>query len=131
MKLLLMSQKELDRVKILDRLRNGDLSPSAAALEMGISRSQAYRLLAKYNKGGALALTSVKRGRISNRALPKSYRAMVLDIVCEHYADFGPTLASEKLLERHELYVNPETLRLWMIDQGLWKTRKQKRGRIH
>ena len=131
MKLLLMSQKELDRVKILERLKTGDLSPAAAALEMGVSRSQTYRLLARYNEGGALALTSSKRGKTSNRAIPKSYRAMVLQMVREHYIDFGPTLAAEKLLERHQVSVNPETLRLWMIGAGLWATRKQKRGKIY
>jgi hypothetical protein len=39
-------------------------------------------------------------------------------IVRSRYADFGPTLASEMLLEKDELKVSRETLRKWMIEEG-------------
>jgi hypothetical protein len=41
------------------------------------------------------------------------------------YADFGPTLAAEKLAERDGLRVSRETLRGWMSEAGLWLSRKQ------
>ena len=49
-------------------------------------------------------------------------------IVRSKYADFGPTLASEMLLEKDELKVSRETLRKWMIEEGLWLSRRQRRA---
>lgn len=46
-----------------------------------------------------------------------------MDLVREHYAGFGPTLAMEKLLERHGLLIGRETLRGLMRNAGLWQTR--------
>lgn len=41
-------------------------------------------------------------------------------IIRERYADFGPTLACEKLAELHGLYLAKETVRKLMIQAGLW-----------
>jgi hypothetical protein len=38
-------------------------------------------------------------------------------------ADFGPTLAAEKLLQQHGVAVCVETLRQWMIGADLWVPR--------
>ena len=46
------------------------------------------------------------------------------------YADFGPTLAAEKLRELHGLPLGVETLRQWMIADGLWRRRKDRRQRV-
>ena len=46
-------------------------------------------------------------------------------------ADFGPTLAAEKLAEEHGFSFSNETLRKWMIADGLWLDRKQRQKRIH
>src|SRR3546814_4658427 len=53
----------------------------------------------------------------------------VLGLVREHYHDFGPTLAVEYLAERHQITISHETLRKWMIKEGLWKDRDARRPR--
>ena len=58
-------------------------------------------------------------------------RQAVLALVREHYADFGPTLACEKLAERHGHCLSVETLRQWMIAAGLWAPKRRKQARIH
>jgi hypothetical protein len=40
--------------------------------------------------------------------------------------DFGPTLAAEKLAARHGCSVSHETLRGWMIADGLWQDRRHR-----
>jgi hypothetical protein len=52
---------------------------------------------------------------------------MAMAYVAESYRDFGPTFASQMLLERHGLSVSRETLRKWMSEEGLWLSRKQRR----
>ncbi|MGB5524318.1 MAG: ISNCY family transposase, partial [Polyangiales bacterium] len=69
------------------------------------------------------------RGR-SNRRLPAALRSEALALVRAHYADFGPTFAAEKLQEHHDIGVATETLRQWMIDDGIWLTRRQRRKRV-
>src|SRR3954452_12416325 len=54
-----------------------------------------------------------------------------LAAVRERYADFGPTLAAEKLAASHDLRLSRETLRQWMSEAGLWVPRKARRGRVH
>ena len=44
--------------------------------------------------------------------------------------DFGPTLANEKLEAHHDVIVSTETLRGWMIEDGIWTLRSRRR-RIH
>ena len=52
-------------------------------------------------------------------------------IIRERYADFGPTLACEKLAELHGLYLAKETVRELMIQAGLWIPRKLRPPRVH
>jgi len=73
-----------------------------------------------------LALIHKLKGKPSNHKLNQTTRIRILNLVKERYLDFHPTLASEKLEEYHQLLINPETLRLWMIEDGLWKVKKQK-----
>jgi len=56
----------------------------------------------------------------------ETFRRTVLALVRERYPDFGPTLATEKLAERHGLKIGVETLRQWMMAEGLWIDRRHR-----
>jgi hypothetical protein len=47
------------------------------------------------------------------------------------WRDFGPTFASEQLEKRHGITVSKETLRKWMIEAGLWRSRRRAVGEKH
>ena len=130
MVLVLMSRRELDRVEILGRLNEGRLTASVAAELMGLSECQTFRLLKRLRDGGAAAIANRGRGKPSNNRYSDALRRHALSLVREHYPDFGPTLATEKLAERHDLRVSRETLRQWMIEDGLWLPRAERR-RFH
>jgi Helix-turn-helix domain len=70
-----------------------------AARALGLSYRQVKRLMARFRRQGVAGLVSGKRGKQSNRRLPAIYTDLVLNLVREHYSDFGPTLAREKLLD--------------------------------
>jgi transposase len=118
-----MSQIELNRLQILQRVVERRMTQAAAAQSLGLSYRQVKRLMARFRRQGAVGLTSRKRGQNGKRWLPAVYTEHILDLVREHYADFGPTLAREKLLERHGLLIGRETLRGLKRDAGLWRTR--------
>jgi hypothetical protein len=54
-----------------------------------------------------------------------------LALIGAHYADFGPTLACEKLEELHEIKLSVETVRQAMLRAGLWKARRGAGARTH
>jgi hypothetical protein len=85
-----------------------------------------YRLRRTFATDGPTAVVSRKRGRPSNHRHGETFRRTVLALVHEHYSDFGPTLAAEKLAARHGLRVGVETLRQWMMSDGLWKDRRHR-----
>jgi len=127
----IMSDKELARLEVLRDLTSGRLTAMAAAELLGLERRQVQRLAKAYQDQGATALISKKRGRPSNRQMPESLKAQTLAVIRERYADFGPTLAAEKLREVHGITIGRETLRLWMLEAGLWADRQKRRGRVY
>ena len=131
MTVITMSRKELTRLRVLIDIADGRLSVTNAADLIGVGRRQVYRLLDAFRAGGPDGLISRKRGQPSNRALGMVFRETVLAIVRERYADFGPTLAAEKLCELHGLDLGVETLRQWMIAAGIWVRRKDRLKRVH
>jgi hypothetical protein len=131
MALHFMSDKELSRLEILRDLASDHLTTPAAADLLGLERRQVQRLAKAYQDQGATALISKKRGRPSNRQSPTGLKAQVLAVIREKYADFGPTLAAEKLREIHGITVGRETLRIWMLEAGLWADRHKRRGRVY
>ena len=102
----------------------------AAAQLLGRSERQVWRLLKAFRGDGVAGLISKKRGRPSNRRIASGGACGGdCEIVRQNYADFGPTLAAEKLAEEHGFAVSSETLRQWMIEDGLWRDRKQRKQR--
>ena len=127
----LMSDGELTRLEVLRDLDQRRLTTATATQLLGLERRQVFRLLKAYRSEGPAGLISKRRGRSSNRRKPEAVRSKALSIIREHYWDFGPTLAAEKLREVHEITLGRETLRLWMIEAGIWADRKQRRKQVH
>jgi transposase len=131
MAVLVVSEMELARIDTLQRIAERRLTCTAAAQLLGLSRRQVHRLLNAYRAQGPAALVSRRRGQPSNRRYPAELRHQALGFVRGHYHDFGPTFAAEKLAEHHDLRVSHETLRQWMIQDGLWLTRPERKRRVH
>jgi len=127
MGVVLMSKRELNRIDVLARLDGRRLTASAAADLMRVTLRQTHRLLKRYRDGGAPAIANRRRGRPSNNRLSDVVRDHAIALVREYYADFGPTLAAEKLSERHDVRVSRETLRSWMRQAGIWLPRAERK----
>jgi hypothetical protein len=115
-----MSKREFDRLEVLLGVQSGRLRVADVCTLTGLSRRQVFRLLQGLRAGGAASLVSKRRGRRSNRQMPDEVRQLAVTLVRERYSDFGPTLAAEKLAELHGCRVSRETLRQWMIADGIW-----------
>jgi hypothetical protein len=128
--LITMSQKELHRLEVIQKIRDERLSVVQAAELLDLSRSQVHRLLQAYDLDGPVGLVSKKRSRPSNRRHSEEFRNAALDLIRERYLDFGPTLAREKLIELHNISVAKETLRQWMTEAGIWVSRRERKKRV-
>jgi transposase len=126
-----MSQQELQRVEVIALRRSGKINQAEAARRLGVSVRQVRRLEAKVAARGAAGLRSARRGRPSNRRLAAPVVAKVSTLIRAHYRDFGPTLASEYLQERHGLVLSKETVRQIMITAKLWRPQRGSKARLH
>jgi hypothetical protein len=127
----IMSDADLSKLQVVRDLDGGRLPIRAAAALLGLGERQVWRLLRGLREHGADGLISKKRGRPSNRTTPPEVRQTIMEIVRANYPDFGPTLATEKLNEIHGVCVSRETIRAWMIADGLWKDRSRRRAKVH
>ncbi|MCS5798108.1 ISNCY family transposase [Klebsiella pneumoniae subsp. pneumoniae] len=84
-----------------------------------------------YRTDGATAFASSRRGRPANNRIDEETRCKALDLIRCHYSDFGPTLATEKLAERHHIHLSVETVRNWMTADGLWRPHSRRRTRVY
>ena len=129
--ILTMSQKELDRLEVIQRVVSKQLRQRQAAGQLMLSIRQVKRLVHRYREQGAAGLVSRHRGKRPGNAIPEALRKEILRLIRTQYGDFGPTLAAEKLHERHGHRLSAETLRQWMIADGLWQPKSRKRAQIH
>jgi transposase len=127
MGLIAMSERDLQRIEVLSKVVDGRMTIVSAAHVLGLSTRQVRRLLERIRTDGAASIRHQARGRPSNNRICDGVRDYAVAIVRERYADFGPTLAAEKLAEEHGLTVSRETLRKWMSAAGLWLSRQQRR----
>ena len=115
--------RDLERLKTIHAVIDQELRPGRAAERLGLSVRQIERLLLRYRAEGPVDLISRHRNRTGNRALKSTVAEQIVEILRTQYPDFGPTLAAEKLSDRHNIVVAKETVRQLQIASGLWLPR--------
>ena len=127
-----MTQRDRDRLIALKKAKKGLITQRQAAQEIGQTERHIRRLLVKLKREGDQAVVHGRRGKRSNRKLDEKSQAKAMAILGqEKYRGFGPTLASEYLSKCHQITVSRETVRAWMIEARLWRSRKQKVMKVH
>jgi Helix-turn-helix domain len=127
-----MSSRELERVEVMGRVASGDLKLTHAAVMLELSYRQAKRLWRCYRQVGRKGLKHGHAGRPSNRGKPMKHRRRVLNLIKKKYSGaeeerFGPTLAAEHLAEEDGIVMDHETLRRWMLAEGLWSRQRKRK----
>jgi hypothetical protein len=128
---LKMSIKEAERLGTMRQIDRKKLTLARASEEMGLCLRQTKRVRKRYLEQGERGLISLKRGRESNRKIDEGVRDRAIKLIKEKLDDFGPTLAREKLEEYEGIKVSDETVRKWLIEEGLWKIKKKKEVKMH
>ena len=119
-----MSQEERGRLDWLKRARDKKMTQREVAERMGVSQRWVRKLLKRMKREGDRVVVHGARGRPSNRKIAATTQAQALALLQQpDWHDFGPRFACEQLAKRHCIEVSDETLRGWMIQAGLWKSR--------
>jgi transposase len=129
--LVKLTPDELHRATVLHDCKAGHLSNGQAAKELGLSVRQIKRLKHRMTLEGTPGLASKQRGQPGHHQLPPDVKAHARELLRTRYADFGPTLAHEKLVEVHHLSLSREVVRHLMIQEGLWKSHRAHKPVIH
>ena len=124
--IITMSQKELQRLPVMEAVCAKKMAQTEAAESLGLSARHVRRLQRRLQTEGPSGLKHRSRGRASNRRYAEKFKEHVLKLIRETYPDFGPTLACEKLKGRG-IFLSEETLRVWMRAAGLQNGRRRQR----
>src|SRR5579863_195062 len=108
---VMMSGKELRRVHVIRQAVERKITQVKAGALLGLTTRHVRRLMERVRREGDQGLVHRGRGQPSNRRMAEPIKAKILRLYTTRYGDFGPTLAAEKLAERHGLAVSAETLR--------------------
>ncbi|MBI3484924.1 MAG: ISNCY family transposase [Acidobacteria bacterium] len=137
-----MSMKELQRLHVIHQVMEKQVTQEKAGELLGLTDRQIRRISQRVRAVGDAGLAHRSRGKPSNRAIDGKTKARVLKVYGTTYADFGPTLAAEKLSEREGIPISDETLRRWLLEAGIdhfkrrkrphrqWRERKAHRGEL-
>lgn len=124
--ILQMTQRDIDRIRTFHQAIQKQITQAKAGELLDLSREWVNRLCQKIKKKGDRAIIHGLRGQPSNHQLPQELINKAEKKLKEKYSDFGPTLATEKLLEIENIKLSDETIRRLMIKLGLWKDKKRK-----
>ena len=106
-----VTMTDLDRLKCIQGFVDGIERSERVAERLGITSRQIRRLAKRYRDQGPVGLLSLRRNQRSNNRLSSSIEGRVASILRDSYADFGPTLAAEKLEELHQIRLSKDTIR--------------------
>ncbi len=122
---LTMSNREIDRLKVIHSIMKKQLTWEQAAGQLDLSKRHIGRLLVRINAEGNKGIIHRLRGKPSNNKLTQAVIDTSINLVKTRYADFGPSFANEKLLELHGINISTSSLRTAMIKSHVWHPRKQ------
>ena len=124
---VIMSVKELRRVHVIRKTMEQKLTQVKAGAVLGLTPRHIRRLIERVKQAGDHGLAHRGRGKPSNRRIPEPVKAKALKLYEQQYGDFGPTLAAEKLAERHGITISAETVRGWLRAAGVDHFTRRKR----
>jgi transposase len=125
-----MATVERERAHVVRLVVARKLKQREAADRLGMTVRQVKRLVRAWRRDGDAGLVSKQRGRVSPSRMDSATRARIEGLLRGKYADFGPTLATEKLREREGVTVSRETIRRMQIEMSLWKPKAVRHKRV-
>ena len=123
--------KILDRLRIIEKWRLGSLTQRESARILSITDRHFRRLVRRYDALGVAGLTDGRKNKLTRNRICLHQKKRSLELIEEHFYDYGPTLAAEKLEEYFGLKASKETVRQWMMEANLWQAKVKNPPKAH
>jgi len=97
---ILMSQKQLQRFRVVGLVEIGRITLEEAAVKIGVSYRQAKRICKRVREKGGHGLMHGNVGRSPQHRIPDKVKKNILQLSCQKYGEFNDRHFWEQLLER-------------------------------
>jgi transposase len=121
-----LTMKDEKRLKIIQRVFQGEVTVVQAALVLGISERQCYRIKARVKKGGAKGVVHGNRGRPSQRKIKEKTVQRIVELARGKYQGFNDHHLTEKLKEQEQIELSREKVRRILRAEGIVSPKKRR-----
>ena len=126
-----MSQKEFQRVKVIENAAGGRLSVREASRLLQLSERQVQRLKQRYRPDSIAWAQHGNRGRSMPWAVSIPQQQLILSLARGKYQGFNDSHLSEKLRAEENLSVSRETVRRLLRAAKLPSPQKRRPRHLH
>ncbi len=123
--ILIMTERDRKRLHVIRKTLERIMTQEKASELLALSTRHIRRLVKVIKEKGDAGIIHKSRGRKALNAFDDAFKSKITKSYKKHYMGFGPTLACEKLEEREQLHINRESLRLLLLDDGLWQRKRK------
>ena len=124
--MITLTMKDEQRIKIIQRVFRGEVTVVQAALVLGLSERQCYRVKARVKKVGAQGVVHGNRGRASQRKVKEKTVKRIIDLAQGKYQDFNDHHLTEKLGSEEKIELSREKVRRILRAHGILSPNKRR-----
>ena len=124
--MITLTMKDERRLDIIQRVYRNELTVVQAALVMGVSERQCYRVKARVGKAGAKGVVHGNRGRRCKRKTKEKVVRRVVALARGKYQGFNDHHLTEKLKEQEQIELSREKVRRILRAEGIASPRKRR-----
>lgn len=125
-----LTMQEEKRLDVIQRVYRGDLTVGRAALVLGVSERQCYRIKARVSQDGAKGVVHGNRGRPCKHKTEEETVKQIVELSRGKYQGFNDHHLTEKLQEQEEIKLSREKVRRILRAHGI-ASPKKRRGIKH
>jgi transposase len=121
-----LTMQDEKRIETIQRVFRGELTMGKAALLLGISERQCYRIKRRVGKEGVRGVIHRNRGRPCQRKVKEKTVRRVVELARGKYQGFNDHHLTEKLKEEQNLELSRESVRRILRSHGIATPRKRR-----
>ena len=125
-----LTMKEEKRLDVIQRVYRGELTVGRAALVLGISERQCYRIKARVSRNGAKGVVHGNRGQACKHKTEEEAVKQIVELARGKYQGFNDHHLTEKLQEQEQIELSREKVRRILRAHGI-ASPKKRRGIKH
>src|SRR4029450_10791453 len=114
-----LTMRDEKRLDVIQRVYRSELTVGQAALVLGVSERQCYRIKARVGKAGAKGVVHGNRGRPCKRKIKEKVVKRIVELAQGKYKDFNDHHLTEKLEEQEQIELSREKVRRILRAHGI------------